>query len=205
MTGGATWWSWRRNVVRLGPDRLRAAADVLRKTTGLRVEVLPAAPPRPGKYVASVRMLRAAIGSRLPAGLIAAEGVSVRMPDDPDDYVTPDLTVCPSRFLDSDESLIHPQDVELAVELVAQPADPQEITARIGQYATAAVRTLLLIDPGEGVWALYTHAHPQRTAYLRALHGDYGDQIPLPDPLAFLLATVCLPRFGGPGGRGSPL
>jgi hypothetical protein len=178
---------------------LRAAAELLRKATGLRVEVLSAAPPRRGKHVGIVRVLGAAIGSRLPAGLIAAEGVSVRMPDDPDDCVTPGLTVCPSRFLDSDESLIHPQDVELAVELVTQPADPQEITARIGQYATAAVRTLLLIDPGEGVWAQYTR--PQATTYQQALHGDYGDQIPLPDPFGFPVATSPLPRYGAPADR----
>jgi hypothetical protein len=130
--------------------------------------------------------------------LIAAEVASVRMPDgDPEDYVTPDLTVCPSRFLDSEERLVHPRDVALATEVVVDPARPQDVSSKIGWYATAAVRALLLIDPSEGIWALYTH--PKGAAYLVTLHGEYGQEIPLPDPLGFPVPTDRLPLYGTGG------
>jgi hypothetical protein len=57
---------WKRSTVRLGSGRLHAAAEVLRKTTGLHVEVMPAAAPRRGKHVGTVRILEAAIDRPCP-------------------------------------------------------------------------------------------------------------------------------------------
>ncbi|MGP4002640.1 Uma2 family endonuclease [Streptomyces sp. 8N706] len=110
-----------------------------------------------------------------------------------DNYVTPDLTVCALGFLDSDEMLIHPDDVELVAEVVPSTAGQQEVIDRLGRYAACRVRALLLVDPGEGVWALYTE--PGGTAYHRTVHGEYGEEIPLPGPLGFPVATRRLPRY----------
>lgn len=92
-----------------------------------------APPPRRGKHAGIVRRVRLALAPRLRPGLVAVEGVSVEMRPDvgadadaefPDGrrsraYVTPDLTVCPSQFLASDESFLHPQAVDIAVGVVA--------------------------------------------------------------------------------------
>ncbi|MET8979429.1 hypothetical protein ABZX85_27895 [Streptomyces sp. NPDC004539] len=48
-----------------------------------------------GKHAGTVRRLRVQIESRLPAGLAPYAMSSVAMPEDPDDYATPDLTVLP--------------------------------------------------------------------------------------------------------------
>ncbi|MER7727797.1 Uma2 family endonuclease [Streptomyces sp. NPDC096323] len=109
-----------------------------------------------GKHAGVIYRLEEEIRPRLSDALVAAESVSIEMPEDPDDYVTPDLTVCPAAFLESDDWLIDPGDAELAVEVIAQSEKARDVSQKNDWYAVAGVAALLVIDPRHGTWALHT-------------------------------------------------
>lgn len=178
-------------TVYLSLGGLRQAAAVLRRTTGLRVVIHepPYTSPRCGKHAGVVHRLGAALRGGLPAGRAVVEGVGIELPGDdpgPRPYVVPDLAVCPEGFLRADDAFLHPQDVELAVEVVARRARPWQTAEAVDRYARAAVRALLVVDPrpGHASWAL--HAEPAGGHYAAVRVGTWGAAegvVPLPEPL----------------------
>ncbi|MER6999102.1 Uma2 family endonuclease [Streptomyces sp. NPDC000410] len=184
--------------LRAYPGQLREVAEQIEEATGLRVQIvggsLMMSPTPRGKHAGVVYRLEEAIRPHLPDSLVAAELASIEMPGDPDDYVTPDLTVCPAEFLESDDWLIDPEDVELAVEVISQSEKARDISQKNDWYAVAGVRALLVIDPRHGTWALRTR--PADGRYEDVLPGKYGEDIPLPEPLSLTLATDRLPVYG---------
>lgn len=172
-------------TLRLDAHRLQAAAEAVRRITGLRVE-LPAPPPHPlprcGKHAGVVHHLAAALQPCLPPGRALAEGVGVEFgqPEWPG-YAVPDLTVCPAGFLDADEAFLHPQDVELAVEVVTPTARAGQVADTVQRYARAGLRALLVVDPrpGQGRWSLYTE--PVAGHYWAVRRGE-DEAVPLPEP-----------------------
>ncbi|MGH3310944.1 MAG: Uma2 family endonuclease [Streptomyces sp.] len=173
------------------------------RRVGLRVEIHaehPAPPPpRCGKHAGVVRLVRLRLSPRLPRGLVVVEGVSVEIEglgdgDQRPAYVTPDLTVCPAGFLASDERLLHPQDVEIAVEVVTADATREQVVETVGRYAGAGVRALLVVDPrtDPGSWTL--HTEPVAGNYWLTRPGRYGEPVSLTS-LGGSLATDRLPRY----------
>lgn len=183
------------------PGNLRDVAEQIEEATGLRVQVLGGSlvmsPTPRGKHAGVIYRLEEAIRPTLSGALVAAESVSIEMPDDSDDYVTPDLTVCPAGFLESDDWLIDPRDVELAVEVISQSEKARDISQKNDWYAVAGVAALLVIDPRHGTWAL--HTLPEGGAYQERAGGKYGEEIRLPDPLGLVVATDAFPRYGAVG------
>jgi Uma2 family endonuclease len=179
------------------PGNLRQVAEQIEEATGLRVQILGGSlvmPPTPrGKHARVVLRLEEVIRPVLPKALEAVEVVSIEMPGNADDYVTPDLTVCPADFLDSDDWLLDPRDVELAVEVISKSEKARDISQKADWYAVAGVRVLLVIDPRHGTWAL--HTGPDGGAYQDVLPGKYGEEIALPGPLGITLATDGLPLY----------
>ncbi|WP_218022489.1 Uma2 family endonuclease [Nocardia amamiensis] len=180
------------------PGHLRAVAEQIERATGLRVEILGGSlvmsPTHRGKHAGTIRRLRQQIEARMPTGLAAYEVSSIQMPDDDDDYCTPDLVVLPEAWDDDDDWFADPHDVELAVEVISKTEKAQQITDKNGWYSAAGVCMLLSVDPRYGRWALYTH--PKDGTYHGQLDGTYGDVIPLPEPFGFSLDSGCLPRYG---------
>lgn len=150
-----------------------------------------------GKHAGVVRLLRRQIDASAPERVAAYEVSSISMPGDPDDYVTPDLVVLPKAWDDDEDWLADPHDVELAVEVISRSEKARDISQKNDWYAVAGVRTLLVIDPRHGTWAL--HTRPGDGRYQDTLPGKYGEDIPLPDPFGFTLATGHLPVYGGDG------
>ncbi|MET8623269.1 Uma2 family endonuclease [Kitasatospora sp. NPDC004669] len=177
------------------PGKLRRAAEEIEQLAGLRVEVIGGAllmsPPRRGKHAGTVRRLRERIGSQLPVGLGAYESSSTALPDDEDDYATPDLLVLPSAWEDEDDWLAEPCGIALAVEVAPGPSRINHIATKTNWYAIAGVPVLLAVDPRKGAWTL--HTRPRDGAYQGVLHGEYGEPVPLPSPLSAELDTSDLP------------
>lgn len=119
------------------------------------------------------------------------------MPDNADDYATPDLVVLPTDWEDDDDWLADPHDVALAVEVISSTERAGGIAAKAEWYAIAGVPVLLSIDPRTGVWTLYTH--PRDGAYRGVLHGTYGEPVPLGAPLPAELDTAGLPLYARKG------
>ncbi|MFI2373340.1 Uma2 family endonuclease [Streptomyces sp. NPDC018833] len=161
--------------------------------TDLRVEILggslvlsrTACPTR----TAVVRHLAAAIAQ--PAGVL--EGVSVRMPMDQDDFVTPDLVVLAPGGDAPRDRMVRTQDVGLAVEVVAREEKAREFGRKTDWYAVACVRALLVVDPRYGTWAL--HTGPDGVCYRGMRSGCFGDSVPLPGPQQRLVDTAALPVY----------
>ncbi|MBO2448811.1 Uma2 family endonuclease [Actinomadura barringtoniae] len=186
--------------IRPHPGNLRAVAEQIEQATGLRVEVLGGklvmSPTSRGKQAGTIRRIRLQLEPRLPAGLATYEVSSVALPDDVDDYCTPDLVVLPEDWDEDDAWLANPGDVELALEVISKSERAKEVTDKNDWYAAAGVRTLLAVDPRVGAWSLLTY--PREGSYQGVLHGKYGEEIPLPTPFGFALATGDLPRYADP-------
>ncbi|MEU9189584.1 Uma2 family endonuclease [Streptomyces sp. NPDC048484] len=189
------------------PGNLREVAENLEEATGLRVQVLRGkfvmSPTPRGKRAKVIYLLEEMIRPQLPPELVAVKMSSIEMPDEPDDYVTPDLLVCPCEFLESDDWLLDPRDIEVAVEVISQSEKSREIRDKTDWYAVAGVAALLAIDPRKGTWAL--HTHPDNGAYREVLPGKFGEPLTLPSPLGFEVATDRFPLYGDSprAGRGA--
>ncbi|MFE3827232.1 Uma2 family endonuclease [Streptomyces sp. NPDC059092] len=191
-------------LLRPRPGNLREVAEKIEEATGLRVQILGGSlvmsPTPRGKHAGVIRRLRAELDPALPDGLAVYEVSSVAMPDDPDDYATPDLIVLPDAWDDDDNWLADAADVGLAVEVISQSEKARGITQKNDWYAVAGVAVLLVIDPRHGTWAL--HTGPRDGAYQDMVRGKYGEVIPLPVPFGRDLATDGLPLYGaGAAGR----
>lgn len=180
------------------PGNLREVAERIEEATGLRVQVLGGklvmSPTPRGKHAGVIRGLRLEIEPALPDGSGAYEVSSVMMPDDRDDYATPDLVVLPESWEMDDDWLADPLDVALAVEVVSQSEKSREIRDKADWYAVAGVAVLLVVDPRKGTWAL--HTRPDNGAYREVLPGKFGEPVPLPAPLGFEVATDGFPVYG---------
>ncbi|WP_194813679.1 Uma2 family endonuclease [Nocardia sp. XZ_19_385] len=180
------------------PGNLRAVAEQVESATGLRVQILGGnlvmSPPRRGVHAGTIRRIRQQIEPRIPQGLAAFENTSIPIPDDHDDYCTPDLIVLPESWEDDDEWLADAADVELAVEVISMSEKARLITDKNGWYAVAGVKMLLVIDPRLGTWAL--HTDPEDGVYRGNLCGTFGDTITLPEPFGFDLDSGSLARYG---------
>ncbi|MEU9947908.1 Uma2 family endonuclease [Streptomyces sp. NPDC047939] len=147
-----------------------------------------------GKHVGTIRRLRRQLESRLPSGTAAYEVTSVGMPDDPDDYATPDLVLLPDEWDEGDAWLADPADAVLAGEAISQSEKARDIGQKDGWYAVAGVAALLVIDPRHGTWAPY--ARPESGSYQERSGGKFGEDVPLPEPPALVVATDSFPRYG---------
>ncbi|KAF0845108.1 Uma2 family endonuclease [Nocardia caishijiensis] len=180
------------------PGNLREVAEEIERATGLQVEILGGSlvmsPTPRGKHAGTIRRLRHQLESVMPEGLAAYEVTSIAMPGDTDDYCTPDLVVLPDSWDTDDEWLADPADVELAVEVISKSEKAHQITGKNGWYGAAGVRTLLVIDPRFGRWALYRD--PDAGVYPDPVEGAFGDPLVLPEPLSTAVDTACLPLYG---------
>lgn len=180
------------------PGNLRETAEKIEELTGLRVQVLGGSlvmsPTPRGKHAGVIARLRRQLESALPEGLAAYEVSSIALPDDPDDYATPDLIVLPEDWEDDDDWLAAPEDAALAVEVISKSEKSKEIRDKADWYATAAVAVLLVVDPRNGTWTLRTR--PEGGSYQDTVGGKYGETVLLPEPIGLDVVTDGLPLYG---------
>ncbi|MCX4559707.1 MULTISPECIES: Uma2 family endonuclease [Streptomyces] len=180
------------------PGNLREIAEKIENASGLRVQIvggkLVMSPSPRGKHAGVVVRLRRQLEAVLPEGLGAYEMSSIALPEEPDDYVTPDLIVLPIEWEEDDDWLAAPEDAVLAMEVISQSEKSREIRDKADWYAVARVPVLLVVDPRKGTWAL--HTRPDNGAYQDVLPGKFGESVPLPAPLGFEVATDRFPLYG---------
>ncbi|MFF9645490.1 Uma2 family endonuclease [Kitasatospora aureofaciens] len=188
-------------AITVRPGRLRHVAEEIERSTGLRVQIIGGtpvmSPPPRGKQAGTTKRLSRQLDAGLPDSLGAYEVSSIAMPDNAEDYATPDLVVLPRDWEDDDEWLADPRDVELAVEVISTSERISLIAAKTSWYAIAGVPALLAVDPRKGEWTL--HTHPRDGEYQGVLHGKYGEPVPLPSPLPSELNTHDLPLYAPRG------
>ncbi|MFC5662824.1 Uma2 family endonuclease [Kitasatospora misakiensis] len=184
-------------AITVRPGRLRDVAEEIERSTGLRVQIiggtLMMSPTPRGKHAGTVQVLRDQLIPKLPRDLRVYENSSICMPDDEDDYATPDLVILPKNWGDDDEWLADPGDVVFAMEVISTSERFSGIAAKTDWYAAAGVATLLTADPRDGTWTL--HTRPRGGAYQGVLHGKYGEPVPLAAPLPAELRTDELPLY----------
>lgn len=180
------------------PGNLREVAEKIEELTGLRVQVLGGSlvmsPTPRGKHAGVIARLRRQLESALPEGLAAYEVSSIALPDDPDDYVTPDLIVLPEDWEDDDDWLAAPEDAALAVEVISKSEKSKEISDKADWYAGAAVAVLLVVDPRNGTWML--RMRPENGTYQDTVSGKYSEAVPLPEPIGVDIVTDGFPMYG---------
>ncbi|KUL24501.1 hypothetical protein ADL12_37210 [Streptomyces regalis] len=178
---------------------MRRIAEKIEAETGLRVQIvggkLVTSPTPRGKHAGVVKRVRRQLESAaLPEGLDVYEVSSIGLPEDPDDYVTPDLIVLPLEWEEDENWLAAPEDAALAVEVISPSEKSREIRDKADWYAVARVPVLLVIDPRKGTWTL--HTRPDNGAYRDVLPGKFGESVRLPEPLAIELGTDDFPGYG---------
>lgn len=181
------------------PGNLREIAEKIEAATGLRVQIvggkLVTSPTPRGKHAGVVKRLRRQLESAaLPDGLDVYEVSSIALPEDRDDYVTPDLILLPTEWEEDEDWLAAPEDTALAVEVISQSEKSREIRDKADWYAVAGVAVLLVLDPRKGTWAL--HTRPDNGAYQDVLPGKFGESVPLPEPIGVEIATDGFPVYG---------
>ncbi|MGK5637766.1 Uma2 family endonuclease [Streptomyces sp. URMC 126] len=176
----------------------REIAEQIENATGLRVEIIRGTfmmSPAPGRrHAETVDELRELLRPCRADGLRTYEVVAIPLPDDPDDYVIPDLVVCPAASMSVDEKLMSAEEVELAIEVVSPSERPGAIADKVAWYAESGVPFLLYLFPSKGAWILYSL--PSDDGYRTITRGKYGDPVPLPDHLNGEMSTDTLPRYG---------
>ncbi|GAA2378986.1 hypothetical protein [Streptomyces carpaticus] len=179
-----------RRRVTLGHRQLLAAAGVVERWAGVRIEVAGAAePPVRGKRHGILRQCETQLVTAAGPDLVPLRSASVARPEaGPDAYLTVDLAVCPSGFLESDEALLHPRAVELAVAVV-----PDGGRRLLETYAAARIRLVLLVDPRRGRWSL--NGDPREGRYREVWRGGYGETVALPVPFCGRIDTARFPRY----------
>ncbi|WP_030393444.1 Uma2 family endonuclease [Kitasatospora purpeofusca] len=185
-------------AITVRPGRLRDAAEEIERSTGLRVQIiggtLVMSPTPRGKHAGTVQVLRDQLIPALPGSHRVYEVSSICMPDDEDDYATPDMIVLPKDWGTDDKWLADPRDVALALEVISSSERASGIASKTEWYAIAGVTTLLTADPRNGTWTL--HTHPRDGMYQGVLHGKYGEPVPLTGaPLPSELRTDELPLY----------
>ncbi|RFU41380.1 Uma2 family endonuclease [Actinomadura logoneensis] len=188
-------------ITRPLPGKLRRTADDIERESGgaLYVEIIEGAlvmrPAPPGRHALTVVRVRDALGARAARnGLAAADTVSIPLPDDPDDYATPDLAVLPPASLDTDDWLIPGDEFVLAVEVASPSESRPSIAAKTAWYSRSLVGALLYLSPGTGEWTVSSEPRGDGT-WVTTSSGVYGEKITLPEPLG-ALDTTDLPRYG---------
>ncbi|QKW51597.1 Uma2 family endonuclease [Streptomyces buecherae] len=160
---------------------LRRAAEAAEEASAPRVETirgaLVATPPPRGKHAGIINAVAKQLLGSLPAHLDAFQVASVSLPDDADDYATPDLMVCDAAFGESDDWLADPADVELVVEAVSKGNSTKDTRDMVTWYADAGIPAYLLIDPRDGTWALRTA--PRDGEFPGSLRGRFGEGVEL--------------------------
>jgi len=117
------------------------------------------------------------------------------LPDGSDRFYVPDVVVVhpDARTREEERAAI-----ALVVE-VTSPASPDTVLndreTKPRQYAKAGLPLYLLVDQERGEWTLYALAEGWQR-YQVAADGKYGEQIPLPPPFGFEIATADWPRYG---------
>ncbi|WP_171161595.1 Uma2 family endonuclease [Streptomyces sp. I05A-00742] len=175
----------------------REIAEQIENASGLRVEILRGtlmmSPTPRRRHAQTADQLRELLRACRADGLRPYENVSIPLPDDPDDYATPDMLICQSDMMDSDDWLLAGEDVELAIEVTSPSERPVAVADKIAWYAEARVPVLLYLYPATGRWTL--HSRPSDEGYRTLAQGKYGDPVPLPGHLGGDMPTADLPRY----------
>jgi len=187
-----------RPLIPVRRGRLREAAGRIEQLTGASVEIIGGtlliSPSLSGRHAGIVIDLRDAIRPQLPPEYEVFANISIPMPDDPDDYATPDLAIGPRAFRDDDGWLLDADAVELAVEVIPPNERLKGINEKTAWYAAAGVPLLLQIAPRTGTWSLF--GRPGEDQYNSVAHGKYGETVPLPINLGGDLPTAGLGLYG---------
>ncbi|WP_327696470.1 Uma2 family endonuclease [Streptomyces sp. NBC_00459] len=181
------------------PGNLREIAERIEDATGLRVQILGGklvmSPTPRGKHAGVVKQVRRQLEAvALPDGLDVYEVSSIALPEDPDDYATPDLIVLPVEWEEDDDWLADAADAALAVEVISQSEKSRDIRDKADWYAVVRVPVLFVIDPRKGTWAL--HTDPDNGAYRDVLPGKFGESVLLPEPFGVEIVTDGFPVYG---------
>ncbi|MFI8947962.1 Uma2 family endonuclease [Streptomyces sp. NPDC053750] len=180
------------------PGRLREVGERVERLTGLRAQIMggkPVMSPAPqGKHAGVVWKVRRQLDGVLPEGLAAFEVSSIALPDDPDDYVTPDLIVLPMEWADDDDWLADPRDCALAVEAISPSEKSREIRGQGRLVRRCPSPRSFRYRPRKGTWDLNTR--PDNGAYQNVQSGKFGESVRLPRPLAGEIATDDFPLYG---------
>jgi Uma2 family endonuclease len=175
---------------------LRKAAEAAEEASGLRAEiirgVLMMSPTPRGKHAGVVNAISRQLIAALPPHLDVFQVASVPLPDDPDDYATPDLMVCDAGFGESDDWLVDGDAVELVVQVVSQSNSTKDTRDMVAWYADSRIPAYLLIDPRDGTWTLYTV--PREGEYQGRRRGVYGEDVEVPG-LGVKITTDGLARY----------
>ena len=125
---------------------------------------------------------------------IFAENFQWELPDKTRRFYIPDLVVVHPDAQTKEEERAA---IALVVE-VTSPTSPDTVLndreTKPRQYAKAGIPLYLLVDQEQSKWTLYALA-PGWQRYQIAAAGGYGEEIPLPAPFGFPVATTGWPRY----------
>ncbi|WP_406197586.1 Uma2 family endonuclease [Kitasatospora sp. NBC_01560] len=137
-------------------------------------------------------IVREQFDAHRPADLMPSENTDLASPN-VGKLRNPDLTYIPIATVELGGNEVPAELAAVAVEIVS-PSNPEnDLVGKVRDHPLMHIPLYLVIDPREGGLVLYSE--PDGGTYRRQWAGSFGDEVPVPVPFSFGLATDRLLRY----------
>jgi Uma2 family endonuclease len=98
----------------------------------------------------------------------------------------PDVAVTTHELAADNANPFPAHRIAITVEIVSRDRD-SDYAKKQAWYALSGIPLYVIIDPNDGTWEL--HSDPRGADYRVVAHGEFGEEIELPEPFSFPLET----------------
>jgi Uma2 family endonuclease len=180
---------------------MREVAHDMEVPDGWRVEIIEGvmivSPMPSSKHGTAIRRVEQQLAQQLPDGCDYRQNLGVEKEPGSDDYAIPDLFVAPEAVFDADVTMVSPEELLLAVEVVSPSSMAVDRTMKVAQYAKSRIPLYLIVDPFRQ--ELVLHSDPVDGAYQGRHRFEWGAKVVLPDPLPAVIDSSVFPEPWGDG------
>ncbi|GAA0658374.1 Uma2 family endonuclease [Streptomyces thermocarboxydovorans] len=178
---------------RSGFEELLDLLDQLHVPDGYRAEIVSGSivvsPWSKGSYLRVLRQVCEQLEPHVPEGHVVERGPFLFVfPGDECAY-GPDIHVAHERVFETESNRLDGEGLFFVAELTSPATRSDDLTNKVGVYARGGVPVYLILDMQKQQAIVYGSPSPQGTYEVRFTK-PFGEKLPMPAPLDFLLDTT---------------